>query len=108
MASAPSAPLKSPSTIRLALYLNRNLPTDSAEEPKIYGTNSISPLESTKVSKKQTQKTQNKLKTNWKNVPKMHQKAKTNWKCDPKRVRTGEDKVNSPLRLQPDSISTPG
>src|SRR5208283_4088167 len=33
MAFAPSAPPKSLSTILLELYLNRSLPTDSAEEP---------------------------------------------------------------------------
>src|SRR5208283_4779355 len=37
MAFAPSAPPKSLSTILLELYLNRSLPTDSAEEPKKRG-----------------------------------------------------------------------
>jgi hypothetical protein len=53
------------------------------------GTNSISPVESTKVSK-------NELKTNWKNVLFIRKKPPTNRKSNPKKASLGVWELSAP------------
>jgi hypothetical protein len=55
------------------------------KDVNLEGTNSISPLESTKVSK-------NELETNWKNGLRIGRKAQTKQKSDPETVIKGGQK----------------